>query len=188
MTGQGTVLVADDNEDIVAAFAAYLGEEYEVRTANDGDAAVDALDDSIDVVLLDRNMPGRSGDAVLSYVEENDLSCRVAMVTGVEPDFDILDMGFDDYLVKPVTGEKLRGLVDHLHRRATYDAQLRECFSLASKRALLAHEKDDDELADSDEFSHLKRRLENVRSTLDETMSGLPEQEALHTALTDRTG
>lgn len=187
MRTKGTVLVADDNRDVVTAFAAYLGEDYDVRTAHDGDAAIESLDETVDVVLLDRDMPGTSGDEVLKHVESAGLTCRVAMVSGMEPDFDVVDMGFDDYLVKPIDGEVLRETVEHLHRRATYDAKLQECFALASKQALLKREKDEDELEESEEFSRLKRRLESVRSTLDDTISTLPEKDALQTALTGRS-
>lgn len=47
-------------------------------------------------------MPVRSGNEVLDKMRIAGYDWCVAMVTTVEPDLDILEMGFDDYLVKPV--------------------------------------------------------------------------------------
>jgi len=102
------VLVVEDEPDLADLYAAWLGDEYRVRTAYGGQEALDELDeadDEVDAILLDRRMPGLSGDEVLAAVRERGIDCRVAMVTAVEPDFDILKMGFDDYLVKPVTSD-----------------------------------------------------------------------------------
>jgi len=61
------------------------------------------IDETVDVVLLDRMMPGMSGQEVLAAIRERGLDCRVAMVTAVDADFDVIEMGFDEYLGKPRT-------------------------------------------------------------------------------------
>ncbi len=80
---------------------------YDVRRAYEGHEALELLDGEVNIVLLDRRMPGLSGDEVLSELRRRELHSRVVMVTAVKPDFDIIDMGFDDYLVKPVSKDDL---------------------------------------------------------------------------------
>ena len=114
------VLVVEDEPDLADLYAAWLGDEYRVRTAYGGREALDELDeaDEVDAILLDRRMPGLSGDEVLTAVRDRGIDCRVAMVTAVEPDFDILEMGFDDYLVKPVSKDDLLGVVETMRSRS----------------------------------------------------------------------
>ncbi|KTG10129.1 DNA-binding protein [Haloprofundus marisrubri] len=164
------VLVVEDESDLANLYAAWLDGEYRVRTAYGGHEALSELDDAVDVVLLDRRMPGLSGDEVLDAVRERGIDCRVAMVTAVEPDFDIVEMGFDDYLVKPVTRESLLGVVSNLLMRSEYDDGVRELFALASKKAVLEAEKDDSTLAETAEYQQLDAELSDVRENLDEQL------------------
>ena len=166
------VLVVEDEPDLADLYAAWLGDEYRVRTAYGGHEALDQLDevdDEVDAILLDRRMPGLSGDEVLTAVRERGIDCRVAMVTAVEPDFDILEMGFDDYLVKPVTSDTLRETVEGLLRRGEYDSEVQELFSLTSKKAMLESEKSATDLADNDEYQRLTERIDELRDRADES-------------------
>jgi len=166
------VLVVEDEPDLADLYAAWLGDEYRVRTAYGGREALDELDeadDHVDAILLDRRMPGLSGDEVLTAVRERGIDCRVAMVTAVEPDFDILEMGFDDYLVKPVTSDTLRETVEGLLRRGEYDTEVQELFSLTSKKAMLESEKSATDLADNDEYQRLTERIDELRDRADES-------------------
>ena len=174
-TEKPSVLIVEDEPDLANLYTAWLEGEYDVRTAYDGTEALDAIDDDVDVVLLDRRMPELSGDTVLETIRDRNLDCRVAMVTAVEPDFDIIGMGFDDYLVKPVSEEELHRVIDHLLLRSTYDEQLRTLFALASKKALLDAEKNDAELAASQEYAELEDRLAVLRTRVDETVAEVLE-------------
>jgi len=171
------VLVVEDEPDLADLYAAWLGDEYRVRTAYGGHEALENLDEEVDAILLDRRMPGLSGDEVLVAVRDRGIDCRVAMVTAVEPDFDILEMGFDDYLVKPVTKETLKETVDGLLRRSDYDTGVQELFSLTSKKAVLESEKSASELADHEEYQELTDRIEELRSELDRTIEEVDEHD-----------
>jgi len=174
------VLVVEDEPDLADLYAAWLGDEYRVRTAYGGQEALEQLDeadDDVDAILLDRRMPGLSGDEVLSAVRERGIDCRVAMVTAVEPDFDILKMGFDDYLVKPVTSDTLKETVVGLLRRGEYDTEMQELFSLTSKKAMLETEKSATELADNDEYQRLTDRINELRSQADESLEAVTEDD-----------
>lgn len=174
---QTTILVVDDEPDVTDLYRIWLEDRYDVRTAYDGEAALFTLDEAVDIVLLDRRMPGLSGDEVLSEITDRGLDCRVVMVTAVKPDFDVIDMGFDDYLVKPVSKHDLHGIIESMEKRASYDHQLQDYFSLASKKAVLESEKDPAMLTESEEFRGLETELEDVRERVDETRANLEGHE-----------
>ena len=174
------VLVVEDEVDLADLYAAWLGDEYRVRTAYGGTEALetlDELDDDVDAILLDRRMPCLSGDEVLSAVRERGIDCRVAMVTAVEPDFDILAMGFDDYLVKPVSSDALRDTVESLLQRSQYDAGVQDLFSLTSKKAMLEAEKSASELAENEEYQELTARIETLREDVDQSLQAVTEDD-----------
>jgi len=173
VTAQPTVLLVDDEADIVDVYAlAFTDGDYTVRKAYSGEEALEKVAD-VDVVLLDRRMPGLSGKDVLDEIRERGLDVRVAMVTAVDPDFDITTMPFDAYLTKPVSDDELRETVDELFTLATYDEQVRERFALAEKLAVLEAEKTDRELAASDEYRALQERATELDERASETVGGM---------------
>ncbi|MFB6205797.1 MAG: response regulator transcription factor [Haloglomus sp.] len=166
---QRTVLVVDDEPDLADLYAAWLDEEYETRIAYGGNEAIEAFDEAVDVALIDRLMPEMSGDEVLEHIRETGHDCQVAMVTAVEPDFDIIEMGFDDYLVKPILRDELLETVENLLARGDYDSQLQDLYALVSKRAALTTQKTEEELANSEEYQELEARIEELQAELDQT-------------------
>ncbi|WP_435066992.1 response regulator [Haloplanus sp. C73] len=169
-TGQPTVLLVDDEPDIVDIYAlAFSDAEYAVERAHDGEAALEAAADA-DVILLDRRMPGLSGEDVLTELRERELDVRVAMVTAVDPDFDIAEMPFDAYLTKPVSDEELRETVDTLLALARYDEQVRERYVVAQKLAMLEAEKTRRELEGSEEYASLRARAAELDAAATETV------------------
>ncbi len=179
------VLVVDDEPQLAELFALWLEEEWTIRIAHSGDEALSQMDPSVAVVLLDRRMPGKSGDETLEAIREAGYDCRVIMVTAVDPDFDIIEMGFDDYLVKPVANSEVSETVRRVHRRSEYDEIMREYYSLASKRAVLETEKPRSEIEDNEEFRELERRLTELREAVDETIDGLQTHEDYAAAFRD---
>jgi len=169
---EATVLIVDDERAVTDAYAAQLRHEYDVRTAYGGVEAIEMLASDLDVVLLDRRMPIVSGNEVLAEIEERGLRCRVAMVTAVDPDFDIIDMGCDDYIVKPVTRDEITEVVDRLVKLSEYNDRLRELSSKKLKRNVLEVEKTDSELAESDTFQRLQREI----SEMEETIEGIADE------------
>jgi len=157
------VLVVDDERRLADLFGTWLEADHEVTVTYDGEAALEALDDDVGVVLLDRRMPGLSGDEVLEEVRARESDVRVVMVTAVDPDFDIVEMGFDDYVVKPVSKDDLLDVVERMETRATYDRTVQRYYRLASKKALLESEKPASELEDSREYQQLVGEFEELR-------------------------
>ena len=182
MTGPETpsVLVVDDEPDLTDTYAEQLSGTYDVRKAYSGSEAFDALDDDVAVVLLDRRLPDRSSDELLETINERHSDCRVALVTGVTPDFDILEMEFDDYVVKPVTGAQLRDTVERVLARSDYQELVREYFILISKYATLRTHKTDAERNDSPEFERLKSRIDELRCELDALVAEFDSEDFRH--------
>ncbi|ADD07086.1 receiver box response regulator [Natrialba magadii ATCC 43099] len=178
-TDTPTILIVEDEPDLANLYTVWLGDEYDTKTASNGSEALELIDESVDVVLLDRRMPELSGDAVLETIGEREVDCRVAMVTAVEPDFDIVDMGFDDYLVKPVSKDELLQAVERLEVRTTYDEELREFCTLAEKKALLDTEKATAELVESEEYARLEDRLAGSRVQLSDVVADAIEANEL---------
>ncbi|MFC6731747.1 MULTISPECIES: HalX domain-containing protein [unclassified Haladaptatus] len=161
------VLIVEDNLDVAETYEMWLLDRYDVRHAGDGQAALDVLTDEVDVVLLDRMMPRLSGDEVLAEIRSRNIDCRVAMVTAVDPDFDIIEMGFDDYVRKPPTEQQLVETIEDLLARDAYTGQVREYHSLLAKRAALTAEKPAGELAGSEAFAELEAAIEALEAELD---------------------
>lgn len=158
-----TVLVVDDEPAIADAHAQWLSDDYVVKTAYNGREALAEMDDSVDVVLLDRRMPDISGDDVLDSIREENYDCRVAMVSAVEPDFDILELGYDTYLVKPVSeADRLIETVETLLNRSQYDDRMQELLALASKKATLEAKKTRAELEENSEYQRLTHELDTL--------------------------
>ncbi|WP_290810140.1 HalX domain-containing protein [Halovivax sp.] len=171
--GEPEVLVVDDEARLADLFAAWIGTERSVETAYDGEEALETMADSVEIVLLDRRMPGLSGDEVLDEVREAGYDCRVVMVTAVDPDFDIIEMRFDDYLVKPVSKDELLEMVESVSSRSAYESDILEYYSLVSKKTLLESEKAERELEDNEEYQELRERVAQLRSRVDDTVSGM---------------
>ncbi|MEF8851441.1 MAG: HalX domain-containing protein [Haloarculaceae archaeon] len=174
-TDEATVLVVDDERDIADLYTAWLEESYAVRTAYGAQEALELADADLDVVLLDRQMPEMTGDGVLERIRERELGCRVVMVTAVDPDFDIVDMPFDDYLTKPVMLEELRDAVERMRTREDYDEKMQDLFALSAKKATLEAEKDPAELRNNEEYEELDRRVRQLRAEADETVAEIGE-------------
>ena len=115
-------------------------------------------------------MPGPSGDEVLAELRSGSADARVALVTAVRPDFDVVEMGIDDYVQKPLRRADLHRTVERLLQVADYDAELREYYALVAKRAVLEAEKHRPELEDSEAFATLESRIEDARERLDDVL------------------
>jgi two-component system response regulator AdeR len=171
------VLIVEDESDVAETYRLWLDRDYDVRMAHSGDEGLEELDDSIDIVLLDRMMPGLSGDEMLERIRERDLDCRVAMVTAVEPDFDILEMGFDAYLCKPIKSDRLHETVENLIDRLNYDNLLQEYYSLVEKQTTLEDTKSSAELDESEEYRAIRDRVDELQADLSDTLGGIDSDE-----------
>lgn len=98
------ILIVEDDRDLAAALDDALRfEGYATRVAYNGLEAVRMLaEQSIDIVLLDRDLPIMSGDAVMETIASNDIPVSVLMLTAaaqVRDRINGLELGADDYLI-----------------------------------------------------------------------------------------
>jgi CheY-like chemotaxis protein len=119
----GKLLWVDDEIELLKAYIIFLEKkEYEVLTATNGQDAIDIVQEtSVDLILLDENMPGISGLETLQKIKELNATIPVVMVTKSEEE-NIMDMAIGskiaDYLIKPVNPNQiLLTLKKHLHKR-----------------------------------------------------------------------
>lgn len=159
-----TALLVDDEKEVADAYALRLRGLCDIETVYDGQRALDVLEQrQVDIVLLDRHMPGLSGDEVLDRLADRGFSGRVIMVTAIDPGFDVLDMPFDDYLCKPVEREDIRDAVAQQCTILGYET-LGEYFSAASKRSVIETELPEDERTDHEEYQTVVDETERLRT------------------------
>lgn len=175
--GRPNVLAVDDEERVVQAFQIWLDEEFEVETATSGTAAIEKMHEDIDVVLLDRHMPDMPGDEVLEHIRDERYDCRVAMVTAVAPDFDIVDMPFDHYISKPVDEPTLRNVVNRLLSLDAYDGRLNELYGIRQTIATLETEKTNSQLANHNQYQSLLDRQETLQEEAQQFISEMDDDE-----------
>jgi DNA-binding response OmpR family regulator len=118
------VLVVEDEVPLADAVARGLRREgMAVDVAHDGDTGLEkAMMTRYDVLVLDRDLPVRSGDDVCRELAAQGSLTRVLMLTaagGLEDRVAGLELGRDDYLGKPFAFSELVARVRALGRRAT---------------------------------------------------------------------
>lgn len=180
-----TVLVVDDEPGLVELYTAWLATEYTVRTASDGPDALEVVDAFVDVILLDRRMPGMDGDTVLTEFRDRGIDAMVAMVTAVEPEADIIDLPFDEYVIKPMSRESVIRTVEQLVQRRQYSVQARRCFELASKLSVLESTHRGTISEEPEAIQSLRDRLTEALAAADESIRQLIESGAIEGAVID---
>lgn len=118
--GRKHVLVVDDNSMMLKLIKEYLHETYDVATAVSGKIAMKFLERRMtDLILLDYEMPGENGPAVLEQLRANEATKDIPVVflTGVTETKKIqeaLMLKPQSYLLKPVNREKLLSTIESL--------------------------------------------------------------------------
>jgi len=108
------ILVVEDEPDIAALIAYQLTREgFRVETAGTGSEALDAVQREIpDLVVLDRMLPGSSGDEVLGRLKNEPATADIPVLVLTakreqEDRIEGLELGADDYLTKPFSPREL---------------------------------------------------------------------------------
>jgi DNA-binding NtrC family response regulator len=117
-----SILAVDDEESFLNVLKIILDEEgYEVRGAEDGVAAINALQTfPFDLILLDVKMPRVDGIEVLKFIKEHHIDAQVIMLTGVSEiriAVECMRLGAYDYISKPYDTDELLALIDRALER-----------------------------------------------------------------------
>ena len=121
MTAEPLLLVVDDEAGILRLMKLELSAQgFRVITASDGESAIAMAEEHRpDVILLDIMMPGASGLEVMRRLRER-FNVPVLLVSARDKDTDKvrgLELGADDYIVKPFNPDELGARVRAVMRR-----------------------------------------------------------------------
>jgi DNA-binding response OmpR family regulator len=124
------ILVVEDDRKVARALREGLqAEHYDVRVASNGEEGFFLVNhETFDVVLLDLMLPRRDGIEVLTTLRKRGLQTPVLILTAkdtVEDRVHGLDLGADDYLVKPFAFPELVARIRALLRRGRMDQVLK---------------------------------------------------------------
>ncbi len=120
-----SILVIEDEPSIAEVVSLYLRRAgYQVQTLGDGQAALEALERHIpDLVVMDLMLPGLDGYSLTRWLRDRS-QVPIIMLTSRREEMDRiagLEMGADDYVVKPFSPQELVSRVRAVLRRAGGD-------------------------------------------------------------------
>lgn len=121
------ILIADDNQDITDILSTYAKKEgYEPIVVSDGIQTLEAFErEEVAVVLLDVMMPRMDGYEVCRKIRSKS-NVPVILITARGEDFERimgLDIGADDYIVKPFSPSEVMARVRAVLRRMNSDVK-----------------------------------------------------------------
>jgi DNA-binding response OmpR family regulator len=120
------ILIIEDEEGLRDSIAEYFGEAGNIcETANDYQTALSKISlYHYDCILLDITLPGGSGLDILKNLKANNNKDGILIISAknsLDDRLEGLDLGADDYLVKPFHLSELRARVSAITRRKMYD-------------------------------------------------------------------
>jgi len=126
MADRQKVLIVDDDENIAELISLYLLKEcYETRCVYDGESALREFKEfGPNIVLLDLMLPGIDGYQVCREIRQTS-KCPIIMLSAKGEVFDKvlgLELGADDYMVKPFDSKELVARVKAVLRRAASES------------------------------------------------------------------
>ena len=138
-----TILIVEDNKIDAKLLQRYLhGEPYQIKHASNGENAISrSQQERIDVILLDLLLPGKSGFDVCSALKEkeNTQNIQIVAITGLsdlESKLKGIELGVDDYLIKPVNMHILRTRVKSLVKKKALLDRLCDKYEMAVHSAI----------------------------------------------------
>jgi DNA-binding response OmpR family regulator len=119
-----TILIIEDDEQIRSMVATLLASDgYKVETAADGMTGLErAFLLKPDLTLIDLKLPGLAGAEVCKRMRAGRLNTPIIVVSAASEEFDkvlLLELGADDYVVKPFGARELLARVKAVLRRST---------------------------------------------------------------------
>lgn len=108
------ILIVEDEKDILKRLSMFLSEHnFNIIVASSIDEVYEKTDVSIELAILDINLPDGKGDELIKYFKERDIRIIITTVKN-DSNFiaEALDNGVDDYITKPFDLNVLRARVD----------------------------------------------------------------------------
>lgn len=158
----GRVLVVAAEPGLAELYSLWLSEFYDTETAYNAIQAIDALEESFDVVLLDSSIRGVDGEGLLERIRAQEFAVRIAVISGDGPSGDIADMVADEYVTKPVDRDRIETAVEALLLRPERSGTGQELLSLVSRKRTLEARDESGELAERPEYRRLLDRIDDL--------------------------
>jgi two-component system cell cycle response regulator len=136
------LIVEDDNKDARIIQEHIIGEQYQLKTVNSGEAALDRVQkEQFDVILLDVLLPGVDGFEVCRRIkglhQTDDLQVvLITCLSDLENKIKGMEQGADDYLIKPINGRELKARIKVLVKKKQYTDQLRNNYKRVLNSAI----------------------------------------------------
>lgn len=124
------ILIADDNKQITSVLEEYCKREgYKVKVAYDGEETLELFNTFLpDIILLDVMMPKLDGFYVCREIRKKS-NVPVIMITARGEDFEKimgLEIGADDYIVKPFSNGEVMARIKAILRRVAYESHTQD--------------------------------------------------------------
>jgi len=173
-----TILVVEDEDSLRNIYTEWLREEKAtIRTAETAEEALQEWNENVDAVMLDRRLRGgKNGDSVLDQKRTDGLSTPVAMLTAIDPDFNLTKMDIDDYLMKPISKEKLVEVLEDLFKVDEIDEDVRQFIRVGLKIKKLQSQYESGVLETHEEYHRLKNEYQTLLERLS-SRDSLSEQD-----------
>ena len=119
------ILIVDDDIELLKMLKNYFEiKRYDVMMAEDGTDALEKIHKKPDIILLDINMPKKTGYEATQLIREMSPTVPIMAVTAyvyAEDEERILNSGFDAYTSKPINAQKLQSdIVDLLKKQLIF--------------------------------------------------------------------
>ena len=138
-----SILIVEDSKLDAKLIQRFLdGEPYQIKLAKDGDEAISrAQQERIDVILLDLILPGKNGFEVCRILKEMESTQNIQIVAisalnDLDSKLKGIELGVDDYLVKPVNMHILRTRVKSLVKKKALLDKLCDRYEMAVHSAI----------------------------------------------------
>lgn len=120
------ILVVEDDEDINNLLKNFLESEgYNVKQAFSGTEAKFYLEEDLDLFILDLMLPGKTGEELISLIREK-REVPILVISGktsLEDKVKVLELGADDYIVKPFEKLEVLARIKVLMRRVKFQQE-----------------------------------------------------------------
>lgn len=116
-----TILIIEDDKLLNEGISfALKNEGYNILSAYNGEQAIKLLDNSINLIILDINLPGKSGIEICKYIRK-EMSTPIIFLTAKDTEEDIVNgfkVGGDDYITKPfslpILKERIKAILNRV--------------------------------------------------------------------------
>ena len=118
-----TILIVDDEKDILELLKYNLQKDgFDLMIARDGNEAIAKANQKINLIILDVMMPGLDGWEVVRQLKKKNQTSKIPIIfltaKGAEADEVLgLELGADDYIVKPISIPKLLARIRNVFRK-----------------------------------------------------------------------